>query len=161
MLFAQPNGVMGNVVSKGVNEFIIPNYRQTWANIRKITSAPEAVRHLSFKSFEYSVRCARCFQSGVSPLRKNGSPANAEIGKRVGQNHSDACRGVKFMCSKGSADTSVTAADNEDRYGPPLMKARILIPAPQSRQVNWSASEILAMSRRHWAEVSARSGSWP
>jgi arsenite oxidase large subunit len=55
MLFAQPNGVMGNVVSKGVNEFIIPNYKQAWANIRKITSAPEAVRHLSFKSFEYSV----------------------------------------------------------------------------------------------------------
>src|SRR5271165_4399718 len=42
-------------------------------------------------------------------------PANAEIGKRVGQNHSDACRGVKFMCSKGSADASVTAADNKDR----------------------------------------------
>jgi arsenite oxidase large subunit len=55
MLFANPRGVQGNVVSKGVNEFIIPNYKQTWANIRKLASAPEATNHLSFKSPEYSV----------------------------------------------------------------------------------------------------------
>ena len=55
MLFANPRGVQGNVVSKGVNEFIIPNYKQTWANIRKIAAAPAAVKHLSFKSPEYSV----------------------------------------------------------------------------------------------------------
>ena len=30
MLFAYPTGVQGNVVSPGVNEFIIPNYKQTW-----------------------------------------------------------------------------------------------------------------------------------
>ena len=30
MLFANPNGSQGNVVSPGVNEFIIPNYKQTW-----------------------------------------------------------------------------------------------------------------------------------
>ncbi len=30
MLFAYPTGVQGNVVSAGVNEFIIPNYKQTW-----------------------------------------------------------------------------------------------------------------------------------
>lgn len=53
MLFANPKGVQGNVVSKAVNEFIIPNYKQTWANIRKIASAPEGVKHLSFKSPEY------------------------------------------------------------------------------------------------------------
>nr|WP_272876011.1 arsenate reductase (azurin) large subunit [Neoroseomonas soli] len=53
MLFAYPTGVQGNVVSKGVNEFIIPNYKQTWANIRKIADAPEGVRHLTFKSQEY------------------------------------------------------------------------------------------------------------
>ena len=35
MLFAFPTGVQGNVVSAGVNELIIPNYKQTWANIRK------------------------------------------------------------------------------------------------------------------------------
>jgi arsenite oxidase large subunit len=53
MLFAYPTGVQGNVVSAGVNEFIIPNYKQTWGAIRKIADAPEAVRHLSFKSQEY------------------------------------------------------------------------------------------------------------
>ncbi len=30
MLFAFPMGVQGNVVSPGVNELIIPNYKQTW-----------------------------------------------------------------------------------------------------------------------------------
>lgn len=29
MLFAYPTGVQGNVVSAGVNELIIPNYKQT------------------------------------------------------------------------------------------------------------------------------------
>jgi arsenite oxidase large subunit len=55
MLFAYPSGVQGNVVSPGVNEFVIPNYKQTWAAIRKIADAPEAVRRLTFKSQEYSV----------------------------------------------------------------------------------------------------------
>jgi arsenite oxidase large subunit len=54
MLFAFPTGVQGNVVSDGVNEFIIPNYKQTWANIRKLADAPEGVKHLSFKSLEYT-----------------------------------------------------------------------------------------------------------
>jgi arsenite oxidase large subunit len=55
MLFAYPSGVQGNVVSAGVNEFIIPNYKQTWGNIRKIASAPGNVKHLSFKSQEYRI----------------------------------------------------------------------------------------------------------
>ncbi|WP_441277258.1 arsenate reductase (azurin) large subunit [Tardiphaga sp. 172_B4_N1_3] len=55
MLFGFPTGVQGNVVSKGVNELVIPNYKQTWGNIRKISDAPEGVRHLTFKSKEYSV----------------------------------------------------------------------------------------------------------
>lgn len=54
MLFGFPTGVQGNVVSKGVNELVIPNYKQTWGNIRKISDAPEGVRHLTFKSKEYS-----------------------------------------------------------------------------------------------------------
>lgn len=54
MLFAYPTGVQGNVVNAGVNELIIPNYKQTWANIRKISDAPESVRHLTFKSQEYT-----------------------------------------------------------------------------------------------------------
>jgi arsenite oxidase large subunit len=53
MLFAYPMGVQGNVVSKGVNELIIPNYKQTWGNIRKIADAPGATRHLSFKDQHY------------------------------------------------------------------------------------------------------------
>jgi arsenite oxidase large subunit len=53
MLFAYPTGVQGNLVSAGVNEFIIPNYKQTWAGIRKIADAPEGVKHLTFKSNEY------------------------------------------------------------------------------------------------------------
>jgi arsenite oxidase large subunit len=53
MLFAFPTGVQGNVVSPGVNELVIPNYKQTWGNIRKIADAPEGVKHLSFKSIEY------------------------------------------------------------------------------------------------------------
>lgn len=53
MLFGYPTGPQGNVVSKGVNEFIIPNYKQTWGNIRKIADAPEVARRLTFKSQEY------------------------------------------------------------------------------------------------------------
>jgi arsenite oxidase large subunit len=53
MLFAYPTGCRGNVVSKGVNELIIPNYKQTWGNIRKLADAPQVTRHLSFKSQEY------------------------------------------------------------------------------------------------------------
>jgi arsenite oxidase large subunit len=54
MLFAYPTGPQGNVVSKGVNEFIIPNYKQTWGNIRKIADAPEVTRKLTFKNQEYT-----------------------------------------------------------------------------------------------------------
>src|SRR5271165_2018729 len=55
MLFANPMGVQGNVVSPGVNELIIPNYKQTWADIRKIASVPGAARGTSFKSWEFRV----------------------------------------------------------------------------------------------------------
>ena len=54
MMFANPNGVQGNVVSPGVNELVIPNYKQTWAGIRKIADAPGGVRHLTFKSQDYT-----------------------------------------------------------------------------------------------------------
>ena len=54
MQFANANGVQGNVVSAGVNELVIPNYKQTWAAIRKLTDAPESARHLTFKSWEYN-----------------------------------------------------------------------------------------------------------
>ena len=50
MLFAYPTGAVGNVVDKGVNDLIIPNYKQTWGNIKKIADAPEATRKLSFRA---------------------------------------------------------------------------------------------------------------
>jgi len=36
-----------------MNEFIIPNYKQTWAAIRKIADAPEGVRQLTWKWEEF------------------------------------------------------------------------------------------------------------
>ncbi|MBL8710707.1 MAG: arsenate reductase (azurin) large subunit [Rhodospirillaceae bacterium] len=53
MLFAFPTGVQGNVVNDGVNELVIPNYKQSWGDIRRIATAPELTRSLSFKSREY------------------------------------------------------------------------------------------------------------
>ena len=53
MLFAFPTGVQGNVINAGTNELILPNYKQTWANIRKLTDAPAEVSQLSFKSQHY------------------------------------------------------------------------------------------------------------
>ena len=53
MIFGYPTGQQGNVVNAGTNELILPNYKQTWGNIRKISDAPGSVTHLSFKSKEY------------------------------------------------------------------------------------------------------------
>lgn len=53
MLFGYPTGVQGNVVNAGTNELIIPNYKQTWGDIRKLADAPKSVAHVSFKSKEY------------------------------------------------------------------------------------------------------------
>ena len=50
MLFGAP----GNVINPGVNDLMLPNYKQTRANIRKISDAPASVWHLSFKSKEYA-----------------------------------------------------------------------------------------------------------
>ncbi len=53
MVFGFPSGVVGNGVSKGVNELIIPNYKQTWGDIRKLADRPRALASLSFKSQDY------------------------------------------------------------------------------------------------------------
>jgi arsenite oxidase large subunit len=45
--------VQGNVVNAGTNELMLPNYKQTWANIRKLAAAPESVKHLSFKGQDF------------------------------------------------------------------------------------------------------------
>ncbi|MEQ8371035.1 MAG: molybdopterin dinucleotide binding domain-containing protein, partial [Alphaproteobacteria bacterium] len=55
MLFGYPTGVQGNVTNAGTNELIIPNYKQTWGDIRKLADAPKSVAHVSFKSKEYSL----------------------------------------------------------------------------------------------------------
>jgi arsenite oxidase large subunit len=55
MVFGAPNGAQGNIVNAGTNELILPNYKHTWANIRKVSDATEATRKLSYKSMEYSV----------------------------------------------------------------------------------------------------------
>ena len=53
LLFAHPAGPAGNVVGPGTNELVIPNFKQTWANIRKLADQPEAAAHLSFKQQAY------------------------------------------------------------------------------------------------------------
>ncbi len=55
MLFGAPGGTQGNVINAGVNELILPNYKQTWANIRKIADAGPATAKLSFKSWEVAL----------------------------------------------------------------------------------------------------------
>ena len=55
MMFDGFIGRTASLGSPGVNELIIPNYKQTWAAIRKLSDAPEGIRQLSFKSLEYNV----------------------------------------------------------------------------------------------------------
>ena len=52
MLFGAPSGTQGNVINGGTNELILPNYKQTWADIRKIADATPAAKRQSFKSWE-------------------------------------------------------------------------------------------------------------
>jgi arsenite oxidase large subunit len=52
MIFGAPNGAQGNVINSGTNELILPNYKQTWANIRKISDATPAAAAASYKSWE-------------------------------------------------------------------------------------------------------------
>ena len=53
MVFGSPAGSQGNVVSPGVNELVLPDYKHTWGNIRKIANATPRVKAVSFKSKEY------------------------------------------------------------------------------------------------------------
>ena len=54
MLFASPDGAVGNVINAGTNTLILPDYKHAWANIEKISDAPATVAHVSFKSKEYT-----------------------------------------------------------------------------------------------------------
>lgn len=52
MIFGAPNGAQGNIVNAGVNELILPDYKHTWANVRKISDATPASAAVSYKSWE-------------------------------------------------------------------------------------------------------------
>ena len=54
MVFGSPSGSQGNVVNPGVNELVLPDYKHTWGNIRKLADATPAAKAVSFKSKEYT-----------------------------------------------------------------------------------------------------------
>ncbi|TWA87897.1 arsenite oxidase large subunit [Azospirillum brasilense] len=52
MLFIAPTGQVGNIIGKETNELGIPNYKNVWADIRRIGRAPGADA-MSFKPIDY------------------------------------------------------------------------------------------------------------
>ena len=54
MVFGSPSGSQGNVVNPGVNELVLPDYKHTWGNIRKLADATPTAKAVSFKSKEYT-----------------------------------------------------------------------------------------------------------
>lgn len=52
MVFGSPAGSQGNVVNPGVSELVLPDYKHTWGNIRKISDGTPDTRAISFKSHE-------------------------------------------------------------------------------------------------------------
>jgi len=54
MVFGSPSGSQGNVVNPGVNELVLPDYKHTWGNIRKLADATPSAKAVSFKSKEYT-----------------------------------------------------------------------------------------------------------
>jgi len=55
MVFGSPAGSQGNVINPGTNELVLPNYKHTWGDIRKLADAPPQARAVSFKSKEYDL----------------------------------------------------------------------------------------------------------
>ena len=53
MVFGSPAGSQGNVVNPGVNELVLPDYKHTWGNIRKLANATPQAKAVSFKSKEF------------------------------------------------------------------------------------------------------------
>jgi arsenite oxidase large subunit len=53
MVFGSPAGSQGNVINPGVNELVLPDYKHTWGNIRKVANATPRSKSVSFKSKEY------------------------------------------------------------------------------------------------------------
>jgi arsenite oxidase large subunit len=52
MQFGHYNGIVGDVVTEAVDRNVLPNYKHTWANIRKAASG-EYKSTVSFKSRRY------------------------------------------------------------------------------------------------------------
>lgn len=54
MMFGYPNGVQGDVISEWTDRNVIPYYKGTWANIRRLGSNAAYLRDVSFKRRRYS-----------------------------------------------------------------------------------------------------------
>jgi arsenite oxidase large subunit len=54
MVFGEPNGVMGDVTTPWTDRNVIPYYKGTWADIRKVGSMEDFRRTVSFKSRRYT-----------------------------------------------------------------------------------------------------------
>ncbi|MEZ5591946.1 MAG: arsenate reductase (azurin) large subunit [Gammaproteobacteria bacterium] len=50
MMFAYPNGIAGDVTTEAVDENVVPYYKGTWADLRKVGSMEDYQRTVSFKS---------------------------------------------------------------------------------------------------------------
>jgi arsenite oxidase large subunit len=54
MMFAYPSGIAGDVTTEAVDENIVPYYKGTWADIRKIGGMADYQRTVSFKRRRYA-----------------------------------------------------------------------------------------------------------
>ena len=54
MMFAYPSGIAGDVTTEAVDENVVPYYKGTWADMRKVGSMDDYKRTVSFKSRRYS-----------------------------------------------------------------------------------------------------------
>jgi arsenite oxidase large subunit len=55
MEFGAVNGIQGDVTTDAVDRNVVPNYKQTWANIRRVGSNAEYKRKVSFKSRRFAI----------------------------------------------------------------------------------------------------------
>jgi arsenite oxidase large subunit len=53
MMFAYNNGIAGDVVTDWTDENILPYYKGTWADIRRVGSIADYEKTVSFKSRRY------------------------------------------------------------------------------------------------------------
>ena len=53
MLFGYFNGIQGDVVTEAVDRNVVPDYKHTWANIRRVGPMAEYEKTVSFKPRRY------------------------------------------------------------------------------------------------------------